>query len=99
MKIIYKSHGFCRGEELQFLNISYVYIYIYNIHVSDMTNGVILECTVALNNALSIVVGCVVVPPLCLITRGLIDGGPIADIQLLGYVLKRLYCYIQFRNP
>jgi len=61
-----------------------------------MTDRAILKCTVACNNALSFAVDGLV--PLCTTARSSIDGGPAADVQLVGYVLKSLHCYIQFRN-
>jgi hypothetical protein len=80
-----------QGEELRFMNISYK----ENIHVSDMTDVAILKCTVACNIAFNFVV---VDLPLCTTARSSIDGGPVADVQLVGYILKNLHCYIQFRN-
>jgi len=62
-----------------------------------MTDGAILKCTVACNIALSFVVDGRLLP-LCTFARSSIDGGPVADVQLVGYVLKNSHCYIQFRN-
>ena len=62
-----------------------------------MTDGAILKCTVACNNALSFVVDGRLVP-LWTPARSLIDGGPVSDVQLVGYGLKNLHCYIQLRN-
>jgi hypothetical protein len=93
MKIIYKYHGFCKGKNYD----SWIFpIQKTYIHASDMTDGAILKCTVAFNNALSFAVDGLV--PLCTIARSSIDDGPVADVQLVGYVLKSLHCYIQFRN-